>query len=138
MRRPNPVLWLWYAFGGKLPARHRDWVVHDLTCRTWFARHVLRSLVLVSPVLALLYLVFGVALAGPGEVVLLALVLGMIVGVYYSLSYAPENADTRLTKYGFPRGHATNTRREREARSAAASVAERAARASARGSGVDA
>ena len=33
--RPGPVRWFWYALGGRLPARYRPWVLHDLTCRTW-------------------------------------------------------------------------------------------------------
>ncbi len=110
MRRPNPLLWLWYAFGGMLPTRYRDWVVRDLTCRTWLVRHFVRVLVVLSPVLGALYLVFGVVLAGPPEVVFLALGLGLSVGMFYSLSYAPESTDIRLTKYGFPRGHATKSR----------------------------
>lgn len=41
IQRPGPLWWIWYAFGGKLPDRYRDWVLHDVTCRTWWLRHVL-------------------------------------------------------------------------------------------------
>jgi Family of unknown function (DUF5313) len=38
--RPGPLRWFWYAVGGRLPARYRSWVLHDLTaapgrCVTW-------------------------------------------------------------------------------------------------------
>jgi hypothetical protein len=51
--------WTWYAFGGKLPDRYREWVMHDVTCRTWALRHVARSLVQVAPVALLLLVVLG-------------------------------------------------------------------------------
>ncbi|MBW8709599.1 MAG: DUF5313 family protein, partial [Mycobacterium sp.] len=34
MSRPNPLLWIWYTFTGKLGPRYREWVLHDVTCRT--------------------------------------------------------------------------------------------------------
>jgi Family of unknown function (DUF5313) len=33
--RPDPLHWLWYALGGGLPPRYRDWVLHDATAPTW-------------------------------------------------------------------------------------------------------
>jgi hypothetical protein len=111
VRRPNPFQWLWYTFGGRLSQRYREWVLHDVTCRTWFLRHLIRAVVLVMPMLVLMYLVFGVFLDGPGYIVWMSLSLGLIVGVYYALSYAPESADARLDRYGFPAGHATEVRR---------------------------
>ena len=29
--RPAPHRWLWYAIGGRLPERHRGWVLFDST-----------------------------------------------------------------------------------------------------------
>ena len=52
MRRPDPVRWLWYAYGGGLPERFSPWVLHDTTCRTWAARHVLRIVVQIAPFVA--------------------------------------------------------------------------------------
>nr|WP_197022498.1 DUF5313 family protein [Saccharomonospora piscinae] len=26
-RRPNPIQWLWYAAGGRLPSEFRQWVL---------------------------------------------------------------------------------------------------------------
>ena len=34
--RPAPHRWLWYALGGRLPARNRGWVLHDTTTGTWW------------------------------------------------------------------------------------------------------
>ena len=43
IRRPDPLRWLWYAYGGGLPARFAPWVLHDTTCRTWWLRHLVRA-----------------------------------------------------------------------------------------------
>ncbi|WP_246170203.1 DUF5313 family protein [Pseudonocardia hierapolitana] len=53
-RRPGPARWLWYAFGGRLPAAHREWVLYDLTCRTWPLRHLARLLTQLVPVVVIL------------------------------------------------------------------------------------
>src|ERR1043165_8525472 len=52
MQRPNPFQWLWYAVGGRLPARLGPWVLHDVTARTWVWRHAARGLVLLVPIAA--------------------------------------------------------------------------------------
>ncbi len=58
--RPGPLRWLWYALGGGLPARHRSWVLHDTTTRTWALRHVVRAMVqLAIPITLVLTLVPG-------------------------------------------------------------------------------
>ena len=43
MKRPGPLLWLRYAYGGALPERYREWVLHDVTAPSWVVRHVLRG-----------------------------------------------------------------------------------------------
>lgn len=48
-RAPDPFRWLWYAVGGSLPAAYHEWVLFDLTCRTWVVRHFSRVLVQLSP-----------------------------------------------------------------------------------------
>src|SRR6185503_14923453 len=47
--RPDPLHWLWYALGGGLPPRYRDWVHHDATAPTWRLRQLVRSLVQALP-----------------------------------------------------------------------------------------
>ncbi|SDC30678.1 DUF5313 family protein [Actinokineospora iranica] len=112
MKRPNPAQWLWYAFGGKLPDRHREWVLRDVTSRTWLLRHIARSLTQQAPFLAALYAVFGLWLAGPPLIVFMAMAMGLIVGTYYSLSYAAEASDARLAKYGYPPRHGSTVRNQ--------------------------
>ncbi|WP_307868487.1 DUF5313 family protein [Umezawaea beigongshangensis] len=118
LRRPGPVRWVWYAFGGRLPVRHRDWVHHDLTTRTWFARFLLRSLVQVTPLVVVIALGLALGLGAPWPLALASSALGFVVGVYYSLSYAVESTENRISRYGYPRGEAERTRRARRAEAA--------------------
>jgi len=105
-RRPGPVRWLLYAFGRGLPAEYREWVLHDLTTRTWPARQLLRSVVQVLP--------FGIALAVvlPGElwVRVMAVVGGALVGMIYAVAYLYETTEHRALKAGFPRGKLQHVR----------------------------
>lgn len=97
--RPDPLRWLWYALGGRLPARYRDWVLHDLTTARWAWRHLARSSVLLVPVCAVWLLLPGPAWLGVALVVLAAL-----VGYLYSFAYAEESAEHRLVRHGYPHG----------------------------------
>lgn len=102
VRRPDPVRWVWYAFGGRLPARNRGWVLHDLTCRTWPARHLVRALVQVAPVAAVLLVVV------PGSLVVrsAAVAAGLLLGLFYSFAYMHEIVEHRAAKAGYPVGTA--------------------------------
>ncbi|WP_188316872.1 DUF5313 family protein [Solihabitans fulvus] len=114
MKRPNPVLWLWYAFGGRLPDRYREWVLHDITCRTWVVRHVLRGLVQTSPVYLLLLL------PGPLDIRLLACLLGLLVGLMYYVSFIMDTTEQRLVRHGYSRGTGIATRKAAHAEEDAA------------------
>lgn len=118
MKRPNPAQWLWYAVGGRLPARLAPWVLHDVTARTWALRHVARSCVLLAPIAAgcLLF-------PGPLGLRLAMVLLVAIVGVYFSLSYVDESCELRAVKHGYEHGIARATR---DARMAESEVAEQA------------
>jgi hypothetical protein len=104
--RPAPHRWIWYALGGRLPERHRGWVLHDTTTGSWWLRHVLRSLVqMVVPIaliLALLPAAWGLRLAAAGGGVFLALI--------FSLAYMPETTENRVVKAGYPAGTAQAVR----------------------------
>ncbi|HEY4008110.1 MAG TPA: DUF5313 family protein [Pseudonocardia sp.] len=106
MERPDPVRWLWYAFGGGLPARCRTWVLHDLTCRTWPLRHTLRGLVQVAPVVAVLLLIV------PGSLPIRAasVTAGLLLGLLYSAAYQDEITEHRVAKAGYPVGTARRVR----------------------------
>lgn len=102
--RPNPVLWIWYAFGGRLPDRHREWVLHDVTCRTWVLRHLARSLTQISP--GLLFLLAP----GPLWIVAMSLLGGVLMALWYSVTYMEHTCEYRVTKHGYPVGTARATR----------------------------
>jgi hypothetical protein len=106
------VLWLYYAFGGRLPDRYRDWVLHDGVSPHWLRRAFLRTLTQCVPVvvvLLVLFLVFGV----PWYFAAGCVVLGLVVSIYYALSYSAESIDGRLTRYGYPPRYASTLRQER-------------------------
>lgn len=112
-QRPGPHWWIWYAFGGKLPDRYREWVLHDVTCRTWWLRHVIRSLAQLSPVAILLLVILG-----PMWITYLALLAGTILALIYSLAYIEETGEHRLAKHGYPVGTAKQLRNRRSTRAA--------------------
>lgn len=110
-RRPGPARWLLYAFGRGLPSRYREWVLHDLTTRTWPARQLLRSLVQVLPFAML------VALLVPGALwVRLAAILGGIaIGMIYAVAYLYEATEHRALKAGLSRGALQSIRDDADA-----------------------
>src|SRR5690348_7708323 len=55
--RPGIGLWLRYAFGGRLPERYDEWVLHDLTGPDWRLREAGRIMLFaLIPVFGLLLL----------------------------------------------------------------------------------
>jgi len=114
MKRPNPVRWLCFQYGVRLPARYRDWVLHDATCPTWLPRVLLRTLVQLVPAFAV---VLGVLLSidGAWPIALGALLLGVLVSLRLTLANAADSVDARLARYGFPPGHGTATRKQASA-----------------------
>ncbi len=120
VRRPNPARWLLYAYGAGLPAVHREWVLHDVTTRTWQLRHVARTTVQLAPFAIALYLL----IPGAPLVRAAAVLAGLLLGYFYSTAYMYETAEHRVLKAGYPRGTAAATRaaehadedREREKR----------------------
>ncbi|MBN6041900.1 DUF5313 family protein [Amycolatopsis sp. 195334CR] len=105
--RPNPVLWLWYALGGRLPDRHREWVLHDVTAKTWILRHGARSTVLILPLVSVWLL-----LPGPLGLRLSLVLMAALVGYFYSFAYVEESGEHRLAKHGYPRGTGRQLRAE--------------------------
>jgi hypothetical protein len=129
--RPAAHRWLWYAIGGRLPARHRGWVLFDTTTGTWWARHIARMLVQMSIPIALIMVFL------PAPLGLRAAVAGggIFLGLIYSLAYMPETTENRVVKAGYPAGTATAQReraglgrQQRETARKRAAAAKRAAR----------
>ena len=105
-RRPNPVHWIWYALGGRLPERNREWVLHDTTVRTWALRHVLRSFVQLAIPIALVLLL----VPGPFWIRGMAALGGVLLGLFFSLAYMTETTENRVKRAGYPAGTAQATR----------------------------
>jgi len=98
--RPGPLRWLLYAFGAGLPPEHREWVLHDVTTRTWVLRHLLRTTVQLSPVAVALYLL----IPGSPAIRLGAVLGGLALGYFYAVAYMYETTENRALKAGYPRG----------------------------------
>lgn len=108
-RRPTPWQWLRYSLGAKLPPELSGWVLHDTTCRTWALRQVVRSLLVISPLIVVL-LVF---VPGPFWIRALSALGGMLMSLIYSLGYLVETAEHRLVKAGYPAGTGAAVRQGR-------------------------
>jgi fatty acid desaturase len=108
-RRPDPLRWIWYTFGGQLGPRYRQWVLHDLTGPTRWVRQLARAFVQVAPLAALLFLVLGF-----GWITWVALIGGLVMALIYSVAYIDQSAEHRLFKQGYPPGTVQLTLSERD------------------------
>ncbi|MBL1078518.1 DUF5313 family protein [Nocardia sp. 2] len=115
MKRPNPLQWLGYACGGRLPDSMREWVRNDLTGNWAVPRHIVRGLVPLTPIFAL-FLLFPGELWLRGSMILLAVLLA----VFYIVAYMPMNRGYRLAKHGFPQDLENPARASRRAAERAA------------------
>ena len=111
-QRPNPLQWLWYALGGRLPAHLSPWVLADTTGRTWILRHLARAVVQMLPVVALCLLAVPVDL----DYRIAAAAGGVLLGLLFSIAFMTETTEHRVTKAGFPPGTAARVRAERTER----------------------
>ncbi|WP_020496536.1 DUF5313 family protein [Sciscionella marina] len=111
MARPNPAQWIWHAIGGRLPMRYKEWALHDATCRTWWLRYLAGVLLRVSVPALILFFVLA-SFGGPLWLAFLSVLLGLIVSIYYGLTYAPDSIDSRLVRYGYPPRTASTVREQ--------------------------
>ncbi|MHA6796208.1 DUF5313 family protein [Pseudonocardia bannensis] len=107
-RRPGPIRWVAYALGFGLPPKHRSWVLHDVTTKTWQLRHLARTAVQLAPIAVLLF----VLIPGPAWVRGAAVLSGLLLGFFYSIAYMYETAEHRAVKAGYPQGTAAAVRGE--------------------------
>ena len=119
-RHPGPLRWLWYAAGGRLPAAYREWVLYDITCRTWPLRHLVRLLTQLAPVVVVLL----VLIPGPVGVRVIAVLAGSLMGLTYSFVFLYEATEHRAVKAGYPTGTAQRVREDRHAARALTRAAE--------------
>ncbi|MGH3761538.1 DUF5313 family protein [Actinophytocola sp.] len=113
IQRPNPFQWLRYTFGGRLPDRYRDWVLHDVTSRNWLWRFVLRIVVEASPWLVVGFVVLTLFTPLPVGLVIAALGLALVLSLYFTVTSADELTEARLVKHGFEAGTGKATRKAR-------------------------
>ncbi len=57
--RPNPIQWIGYTLGRRLPDSMRDWVRNDLTGNHATARHMIRGMVPFLPLFTAFLLLPG-------------------------------------------------------------------------------
>jgi hypothetical protein len=119
--RPTPWQWLRYAFGGRLPRALSAWVLSDTTRAGWVRRHLARSVVQLSPLVALC--LFAVPVAFTYR--LTAALGGLLVGLMYSVAFMVETTEYRVAKAGYPAGTAARLREERAEQARAARVEHR-------------
>lgn len=98
--RPNPLRWLWYCLWGRLPDRHRIWVLYDTTCATWVVRHIGRILVIVAPPVAAI----AIFLPGPGELRATTAFVSGACAVLFTAVWANEGTEQRLLQAGWRYG----------------------------------
>src|SRR4051812_35913724 len=97
--RPNALRWTWYALGGRLPDKHKTWVLHDITTKTWIWRHAARATVMISPLV-----VVWLLLPAPLDLRLAIMLMAALVGYFYSFAYIDESCEYRLSKHGYAHG----------------------------------
>jgi hypothetical protein len=86
---------VWFAIGGRLPERNREWVRHELTDAGWRSRLTVRHLVVMLPLAAVLALLPGavwIRIAVPG--------LFLICSVGIVAMYADDIRVSRLRRHG--------------------------------------
>lgn len=110
--RPNLRLLLWYSIGGSLPPRYHTWVLHDVTCRTWWVRHFARVFAIITP-LALVYFFYAVPRYGAAAAYVGICVTGTVVmgGILYILI----DTDRRAVRAGYPTNYASQLRSQQAA-----------------------
>lgn len=94
--RPNPIQWIAYTYGAKLPDEKRDWVANDLMGPMATPRHLFRTQVGFSPI----YLVFLLAFPGALWIRALMVLLAALLALIFSTSYMKQNRVRRLQKHG--------------------------------------
>lgn len=104
MSRPGPLRWVWYAYGGTLPPRYREWVRYDTTSRNWLLRHAIRIVVKALPFLVAAFLLLLFLTPLPWWAAIVAPLFGLAFGLFYTIGSAREFTEVRLQKHGFPPG----------------------------------
>lgn len=108
--RPGPLRWVWYAFGGRLPDRYREWVLSDLTRRGWWLRYAAQIVVRTSPFLLAGFVVLLLLPGTSAWLAVAAMGIALLFSLYFTLTSAVEFREVRLLRHGFPPGTARRQR----------------------------
>ncbi|WP_440902136.1 DUF5313 family protein [Actinosynnema sp.] len=115
MNRPPLALRLWYLIGGRLPQRSREWIFEQATKPSWLVWFTVRAFVQVLPLTIIIAAGLVLGLGSPLPLAVACGSLGLIVGVYFAMSYAIESTENRVSKYGYENGDAGRARKARAA-----------------------
>jgi hypothetical protein len=107
------VRWVRYAYGGRLPDRYRDWVLHDTTDRGWLLRFALRVTAQALPWLVTAGLVLTLFTPLPVGWTFGALAMALGMSLYFTLTSADELTEARLVKHGFTAGTGRKRRKNK-------------------------
>jgi hypothetical protein len=107
--RPTLLQWLRYAVTGSAPPHLSEWVLHDVTARTWLLRHTLRFFLYLAPLIVVAMLV----LPAPWPLRIGCVLIGVLGSVALSFGYTVEGAERRAEKAGYAYGTAQKIRDER-------------------------
>ncbi|MFJ4657997.1 DUF5313 family protein [Nocardia sp. NPDC088792] len=97
-RRPTFPEWLGYTVGRPLPADLHTWVLHDLTGKHAYTRHLIRGMFPFLPIFAAFLLFFP----GPFWIRAAMTLLSLILALFYCAAYMAPNRAHRLLQHGFP------------------------------------
>jgi hypothetical protein len=106
--RPDPLRWIWYVFGGRLPRRYSGWVLHDNTARTRWLRQAVRGVAQIVPFALLILVVLGFS-----WIAWVSILLGVLLALWYSMAYINQTAERRLVKQGYEAGTLASELRDR-------------------------
>ena len=95
--RPTFGRWLWYCYGGSLPAVNHSWVLHDVTCRTWIPRHFARWTMVIAP----LFLAYLVLMPSPIGIRLFTGIAFSLAIYVMSLVFILIDTDRRAVRAGY-------------------------------------
>lgn len=95
--RPNPLLWIWYAYWGPLPRRYAIWVLFDATSSSWVARYFARILVAAAlPVAAI-----AIFLPAEPQIRASTAFVAGTCAVLFTAPWINESTDRRLVQAGY-------------------------------------
>jgi membrane protein YdbS with pleckstrin-like domain len=97
---PNPIRWLRFAVGFRLPQENTDWVRHELTDTGWRLRTVMRHLAIIIPTCAVVVAILLFFVPAPTWLVVMMVVL-ILTGSFLTVAaYADDIRASRLRQHG--------------------------------------